>query len=72
MPRMQKTKQGISHKQISVQAIMLGEQDQHLPIYIDKIRSTEQASEEAVILDGKYLSRTTSVKSGAVKRNVAS
>ena len=69
---MQKTKQGISHKQISVQAIMLGEQDQHLPIYIDKIRSTEQASEEAVILDGKYLSRTTSVKSGAVKRNVAS
>lgn len=68
MPRMQKSKQGVSHKQISVQAILLGEKDQHLPTYVDKIRSTEQASEEANFLEGKYLTRTNSVESGNAYR----
>lgn len=39
-PRMVKTKGGVSHKQISVAAI-LGHDKQHLPVYVDKIRSTD-------------------------------
>jgi len=38
---MVKTKGGVSHKQISVAAILGHDKQQHLPVYVDKIRSTD-------------------------------
>ena len=43
VPRMVKNRAGVSFKEITVAAI-LGEENQHLPTYLDKIRPTEQVS----------------------------
>ena len=40
VPRMVKNRAGVSFKDITVKAIM-GEEDMHLPTYLDKIRPTE-------------------------------
>ena len=40
IPRMHKSKNGLSNKQISVAAIMLDEES-HLPTYVDKIRTKD-------------------------------
>ena len=40
VPRMVKSRAGVSFKDITVKAIM-GEEDMHLPTYLDKIRTTE-------------------------------
>ena len=43
VPRMVKSRAGVSFKDITVKAIM-GEEDMHLPTYLDKIRPTQQIS----------------------------
>ena len=65
-PRMVKTKDGVSHKQISVAAI-LGEDHAHLPIYVDKIRTTVKAIEEERNVGDRYLTRTYAVSLDAPK-----
>jgi len=59
-PRMMKKKDGMSHKKISVAAI-LGEEPQHLPIFVDKIRTTEQLKQDIKVMSDKYLTRTYAV-----------
>ena len=43
VPRMVKSRAGVSFKDITVKAIM-GEEDMHLPTYLNKIRPTQQIS----------------------------
>ena len=54
VPRMVKARGGVSYKNITVKAI-LGEEEQHLPTYVDKIRPTDQVTEEKKNLSSKYL-----------------
>ncbi len=58
---MTKPEEGLSHNQISVAAI-LGDNQPHLPVYVDKIRSNEQISHDQKGLADKYLTRTAAIK----------
>lgn len=47
--------------QISVAALLLGEEGQHLPLSLDKIRPSAQASKEEQTLANKYITRKDAV-----------
>ena len=55
---MVKNRAGVSFKDITIAAIM-GEENQHLPTYLDKIRPSEQISEEKKDLALKYINRNS-------------
>ena len=55
-PRMFKKRNGSSHSSISVAAI-LGQEELHLPIYLDKIRPIAKAYKEERVMTSKYLTK---------------
>ena len=61
-PRMTKSKDGVPRKEISTAEIMGDEEHNHLPVYVDKVRTYEQVIDDHKQLSDKYLTRTSMVK----------
>ena len=67
---MARKRNGLDPKQISVVAIIGTETHDHLPIYVDKIRSLEQKRDDLKTLDKKYINRTEGISLDSAQRYI--